>query len=143
MAQKNVIKSIYTDLVVGLSGVIETKYIYLGGRPDSIQKDSKIDRFVAIELPVSIEDIAHGNRKFVLNTSGIFYIFAKSKKDTTLDINTTNIVDDVVNLFPIVGDVCSISNPSVLLRGSDGFGYQVTTITFDIQTKPNVFSINS
>ena len=141
MAQVNVIKSIYTDLVLALAQVIEVKHIYLGGRPDAIQKDSKIGQFVAIELPVAIEDIAHGNRKFVLNTTGVIYVFVKSKKDNTFDINSTQLVDDIVELFPLNGDVCGAANPNVLMRGNDGYGYQVITITFDLQTKPNVFNV--
>jgi len=141
MAKKNVIKSIYTDLVLAVAQVIDAKYIYLGGRPDAIQKDSKIGKFVAIELPVAIEDIAHGNRKFVLNTTGVIYVFVKGKKDTTLDINSTDLVDDIVDLFPFNGEVCGTANPSVIMRGSDGYGYQVTTITFDLQTKPNIFNV--
>lgn len=141
MSQANVISSIYTDLGKALMAVIESKYMYFGGRPDNIKADTKIDKFIVIELPVSIEDIAAGRKKFVLNTTGVFYLFNKAKSDMTLNLTTTSqLIADVEALFPIVGDYCKATNPKVLMRGADGYGYQVTTITFDLMTKANVFN---
>lgn len=143
MASKNPIAAIYSDLVTALSGVIEAKYIFPGGRPKTATDPSTMNKFIAIELPVSIEDIAAGNKKFVLSTTGVFYLFIKSKTNGTLNLNaTSDFVSSVESLFPIVGDYCGASSPRVLMTGADEYGYQVITITFDLQTKANIFSSN-
>lgn len=134
---------IYTDIVTALSQVIENKYIFLG-RPDtSMNGDSPMNKFAVVELPVSIRDIAHGKKKFVLNTTGVLFLFTKGKNNNTLNLGpTSDFIEDVINLFPYTGAVCSISNPDVLMRGADKYGYQVTSISFDLQTKANVFNGN-
>lgn len=141
MAKKSTISLIYSDLVTALKGIIETKYIFTGGRPNTITKDSEIAKFVVVDLPVAVEDIAFGKKKFVLNTTGVMYLFVKSKKDTTINLNaTSDFIEQVVDLFPIRGDVSGAANPEVLMRGADEYGYQVVTITFDLQTRPNIFN---
>lgn len=141
MATKSPIAAIYTDLVNALSGVIETKYIFPGGRPKTAEGSTTMNKFIVIELPVSIEDIAAGNKKFVLNTTGVFYLFIKSKANGTLNVNSTSdFLSSVESLFPIVGDYCGASSPRVLMNGADDFGFQLVTITFDLQTKARIFN---
>ena len=138
---KEPLKLIYADLVNAVATVAERKNIYIGGRPNVINEESVVSSYVVIDLPASVEDIAFGNRRFVLDTAGVIYLFVKGKKDRTLNINaTSSLVEKVTGLFPIVGDVCGAANPKVLMRGSDEYGYQVVSITFDLQTKPNAFS---
>ena len=140
MAAKTPITLIYTDLVKALSGVIESKYVFLGRPNTSMNGDSTMAKFAVVELPLRIEDYAIGKKKWMLVTSGMFYLFTKSKANNTLNLNAaSDFLESVVNLFPIVGDVCSATNPTVLLSGADEYGYQVTSITFDLQTKVNVF----
>lgn len=143
MAKKSTIARIYDDLVTACKTVVESKYIFTGGRPNNIMTDSDVAKFIVIDLPVSIEDIAFGNKKFVLDTTGVIYLFVKSKKDSTLNINaTSDFIEEVFNLFPVRGAVCGAANPKVLTRGADEYGYQVVTVTFDLQTKANVFNNN-
>lgn len=140
MAAKTPMTLIYTDIVTALSQAIESKYIFLG-RPDiSKNVDSPMNKFMVVELPISIKDIAFGNKKFVLTTTGVLYLFTKGKRDNTMNLNaTSDFISDVESLFPYNGLVCSISEPTVRLRGADEYGYQVTSITFALQTKANVF----
>lgn len=143
MAAKSPIAAIYTDLVTALSGVIEAKYIFPGGRPKTATDPSTMNKFIAIELPVSIEDIAAGNKRFVLSTTGVLYLFYKSKTNGSLNVNaTSDFIDSVERLFPIVGEYCGASSPRILMNGADEYGYQLVTITFDLQTKANIFSSN-
>jgi len=143
MAAKNPIAAIYTDLVTALSGIIDPKYIFPGGRPKSADSSSTMNKFIAVELPVGIEDIAAGNKRFVLNTTGVLYLFIKSKANGTLNVNSTSdFIDSVERLFPIRGEYCGASSPTVLMNGVDEYGYQFITITFKLQTKANIFSSN-
>ena len=134
---------IYTDIVTALSKVIESKYIFLG-RPDTSKDvNAPMNKFIVVELPVPVEDIAHGRKKFVLSTSGVLFLFTKGRSNNTLNLNTaSDFIEDVTNIFPYKGSVCMLTDPSVLMRGADEYGYQVTSITFDLQTKANVFNEN-
>jgi len=62
-------------------------------------------------------------------------VFCKAKTDGTMNVNAqSNLVQQVLDLFPIVGDAVEASNPAILMQGSDGYGYQVTQITFKLRT---------
>lgn len=141
MAKKSTIELIFEDLVNAVNGIIEREYIFTGDRPDVINEESPVQRFVVITLPVSIEDIAVGNKKFMLKTIGMIDLFFKSKKDGTLNINATSeFLEGAAGLFPISGNVIAAANPKVHMRGTDEYGYQFISIIFDLHTKANVFN---
>lgn len=136
MAEKSTIAKMYTDLVTAFQNVITTKAIFCGGRPNFGEDEKPPKRILVIELPVTIEDYAVGKKKFLLNTTGVVYLFDKAKKDTTLNVDSTSdFTESVVDLFPIVGSFFSAVNPKVLMRGADEYGYQLVTVTFDIHSK--------
>ena len=137
MAERTTIAKIYGDLVNGINGIVEPKYIFLGGRLDIKDVDSEtMKKFIVIELPTNIEDIAVGNHKFHLTTEGVMYLISEAKKNRTFNINSiSDFTEEVSSRFPICGDYIAAANPSVLLRGIDEYGYQIVTITFDIHTK--------
>lgn len=141
---KSVLYNIYNDLTEAMKKVIETKYIFLKDRPNVGKDDTAMSKFVVIDLPLSIEDYVIGNKKTLLNTTGVFYLFTKARSNSTLNIESTGkFVDSVVDLFPFRGDYCSAANPIVRISGSDGLGFQVTTISFDLQTKWKAFENNN
>jgi hypothetical protein len=140
MAKKSVIASIYTDLVTSMKTVVGAKYIFLKDRPKTKDEDSPMAKFAVIDLPIGIDDYVIGNKKTMLTTSGVFYLFVQSRNNGTLDVNATgDFADDVVALFPIKGECCSAANPVVRMTGNDGQGFQVVTISFDLLTKWKVF----
>lgn len=140
MAKKSTLYHIYSDLVNAMKSVVETKYIFLKDRPNIKEDDVPMQKFVVIDLPTSIRDYVIGGRKTLLETSGVFYVFVQARSNKTLDVNATGeFIDSIVNLFPISGDNCVATNPSVRMTGSDGFGFQVTTITFDLRGRWGVF----
>lgn len=140
MAKKTVLFSIFSDLVNALKGVVESKYIFLTNRPKVSDSAEPMKKFIVVDLPVSISDFCIGKKKRLLTTTGVFYLFAQARKNSTLDANAmSSFVDDVESLFPIIGTCCSASDPVVRMTGSDNEGFQVTTITFDLQTKWRVF----
>lgn len=137
MAEKSTIAKMFGDLVNGLDGIVEKKNIFLGGRPDI--KDASSDpmkKFIVIELPTNIDDIAVGNHKFHLMTEGVMYLISEAKKNRTYNINSiSDFTDEVTDRFPICGEYIAATNPSVLLRGVDEYGYQIVTVTFNIHSK--------
>lgn len=137
MAEKTTISKMYDDLVNAMVGVVERKFIFVGGRPDI--KEAQLEtmkKYIVIELPISIEDIAVGNNKFHLTTTGVIYLISKAKKNRTYNINElSDFVEEVTDKFPVKGEYIAAVNPSVLTTGMDEFGYQIATVTFDIHTK--------
>ena len=134
---KSTIARMYEDLVNAVDGIVERKYIFTGGRPDIKEADiDTMKKYIVIEIPVNIEDIAVGNHKFHLTTSGVFYLISKAKKNRTYNINAlSDFVDEVTDLFPVKGEFIAAVNPIVLATGMDEYGYQIATVTFDIHTK--------
>lgn len=137
MAEKSTIAKMFGDLVNGLDGIVEKKYIFLGGRPDIKDASSEpMKKFIVIELPTNIDDIAVGDHKFHLMTEGVMYLISEAKKNRTYNINSvSDFAEEVTDRFPIRGKYIAATNPSVLLRGVDEYGYQIVTVTFNIHSK--------
>lgn len=137
MAKKSTIAKIFDDLVNAMDGIVERKFIFTGGRPDIKEADlEKMDRYIVIELPANIDDLAIGNHKFHLTTIGVLYLISKAKKNRTLNVNSlSDFIEEVIDKFPIRGEYIAASNPSPLITGTDEFGYQIATVTFDVHTK--------
>lgn len=136
MAQMSTIAKMYNDLINGLEGIVERKYIF-PQRPDVKDADLEtMTKYIVVEIPVAITDMAAGNNKFHLTTAGVFYLISKAKKNMTFNVNSlSDFTEEVTDRFPIRGEYIVASNPSVLATGVDEFGYQIVTITFDIHTK--------
>ena len=140
MAKKSVLYNLYADLLGALKTIIESKYVFLKDRPTTKDGEAPMARFAVIDLPLSIEDFVIGNKKTLLNTAGVFYLFVQARNNGTLDVNATgDFTDEVVGLFPIKGKYCTAANPTVRMTGKDGQGFQVVTVTFDLQTKWKAF----
>lgn len=137
MAEKSTIAKMYDDLVNAFDGIVEKKYIFVGGRPDIKEADLEtMKKYVVIELPVGIEDMVVGNYKFHLTTTGVFYLISAAKKNRTFNVNAlSDFTEEVTDRFPIRGEYIVATNPTVLMRGMDEFGYQIVTITFDLYNK--------
>ena len=127
----------YDDLVSALDGIVERKYIFIGGRPDIKEAELEtMTKYIIIELPVSIEDMAAGNHKFHLTTTGVLYLLSKAKKNRTFNVNAlSDFTEEVTDRFPICGEYIAATNPTVLMSGTDEYGYQLVTVTFDIHNK--------
>lgn len=141
MAGVSTLACVFDDLVGALSSVIEKNYIFLNDRPDVNGGDKPMKRFCVINLPVSINDYVIGGEKTMMNTAGIMYLFVKSRKNSSLDPNSTGeFIDSVEKLFPIKGTYVVATSPVVQLKGSDGYGYQVVTISFFLRSRWKVFA---
>ena len=137
---KSVLYNIYADLVKAMETIVPTKNVFLQDRPNVKDGSLPMSQFVVVTLPATIRDYVIGNRRTYLTTTGIAYVFTQSRKNATLDLEPMGgIVDSIVDLFPISGEYCVASNPSVLMSGSDGNGYQVSTIAFDLRCRWRAF----
>lgn len=101
-----------------------------------------MSEFVVIDLPTELYRAVKGNDDFIVRTDGVFYIGVKAKSDNTPNISKqTELVHKFVNLFPIEDNFIVASGPSILMRGDDKAGFQITTISFNIRTKINSYKL--
>ena len=113
--------------------------IFLLNRPNVTKE---MVEFVVIDLPTDQYRAVKGNDDFIVKTDGVFYIGVKAKSDNTPNISKqTTLVQKFLDLFPINDDYIVASEPTVLLKGSDKSGFQITTISFSIRTKINSYKL--
>lgn len=130
MAEKPMIYRIYDDLVKAVDGIGKGTFLE---RPKTLK--SELTDFVVVDIPTEIRQRVKGGLGFRSGAYGMFSVFCKSKTDGTININAqSSLVQQVLDVFPIAGETVEASNPSILISGADGFGYQVTQITFKLRT---------
>lgn len=105
---------------------------YLTNRPDKTPESMK--EFAVIELPVRMRNIAKGYRDFNMTTGGVIYLFCKSKTDGTPNIDAQSVLEDkVLSLFPMTTDGIRCVDAESRSLGADEYGFQVTSIMFDVK----------
>jgi hypothetical protein len=117
---------------VGSLGVV----VHLMNRPKTVAETVK--SFVVVSLPTRWHNTVHGDDGFRDELEGLLHIFYKCKSDGTPNIDgQTALVRNAVKLFPIKGDGAECVRPRQLVNGYDGYGYQVTSVMFDIRLNKN------
>lgn len=130
--------NIFNSLVTAAK-TTDVANIFLSNRPDVTKE---MTEFVVIDLPTEQYRSVKGNDDFVVRTDGVFYIGMRAKSDNTPNIGKqTALVQKFLDLFPIKDDHIVATEPTVLLKGSDKSGFQITTISFNIRTKINSYKI--
>lgn len=130
MANDTFLYKIYNDLVNAAEKT--GKPVYLE-RPKSLK--SEVTQFIVVSLPAQIYGMVKGGLDFRSGSNGLISVFCKAKTDGTMNVNAqSSLTQSVLDLFPIAGDAIEASNPAILMQGNDGFGYQVTQITFKLRT---------
>ena len=110
--------------------------VYFLNRPKTVAESVK--SFLVVSLPTQWHNTVHGDDGFRDEMTGILHIFYKCKNDGTPNIDgQTALVKSVVDLFPIKGDGAECVRPRQLVNGDDGYGYQVTSVMFDIRLNKN------
>lgn len=133
MANKPLIYYIYNDLVTAVNGIAKKTYL---DRPKALAEETT--NFIVVDIPDNIRKRFKGDMNFMVGCYGVFHLFVKSKTDGTPNIDTqTRLTDSILNVFPINGIHVTASEPDVLMKGTDGYGYHVTTITYKLRTKFN------
>jgi hypothetical protein len=131
--KKPLLYLVYQDLVGAVNGIGKKTFL---DRPKTGTED--LANFIVIDIPTEIKGMVKGNFGVMADTYGTFSVFCKAKSDATLNIGTqSDLTQKVLDLFPINGKHITASRPTVLLQGEDGYGYQVTQISFKIRTKFN------
>ena len=135
--KKPLIYLIYSDLVGAVNGIGKKTYL---DRPKSDYE--KLQNFIVVDIPTAISGSIAGSFETMANSYGTYHVFCKSKDDATLNIGAqSELVQKILDKFPINGTYCSATKPTVLMQGEDGYGYHVTTITFKLRTKYNARNI--
>ena len=122
----------HKDLYEAVDGLAEKTYI--GRRPKETPKEMK--NFIVVEIPTNIRNLWAGAITRMPYCYGTITVFYKANSDGTLDIGpTTDLVNKVLEKFPIAGKHLSATRPNVMMDGEDGYGFQATVITFAIRGK--------
>lgn len=136
--KKPLIYLIYSDLVGAVNGIGKKTYL---DRPKSGTEE--LANFIVVDIPTEIRGMVKGSVDFKADCYGTFSVFCKAKTDATINIGSqSELTQKVLDLFPINGKYITASRPRVLMQGEDGYGYQVTQITFSLHTKTNARNID-
>jgi hypothetical protein len=131
--KKTLIYLIYNDLSNAVKGIGKKTFF---GRPEPVGSD--VANFIAIEIPTEIRSRIAGSFDMSVDCYATFDVYCKAKTDRTLNIGTqTDLVQKVLDVFPINGKCVTAANPTILMQGYDETGYQVTKISFKLRTKFN------
>lgn len=131
--KKPLIYLIYDDLSNAVKGIGKKTFF---GRPEPVGLD--IANFIAIDIPTEIRSRIAGSFDMSVDCYATFDVYCKAKNDRTLNVGAqTDLVQKVLDVFPINGKCVTASKPNVLMQGFDETGYQVTEISFRIRTKHN------
>ena len=137
MASKPLIYRIYEDMSAVLLTV--TSKVYLG-RPKTT--DSNLSEFLVFEIPTELLGMIAGNADVRSDCYPLISVYVNAKSNGTLNIGAqSNLIQKVLDLFPINGKHIVAKKPRILMRGNDDTGYQVTQITFKLRTKFNARTI--
>lgn len=124
---------IYQDLYDAVTGIASKIFFE---RPAT--SDTSMEDFIVIDLPTEIRGRFAGNSDVLVDCYATFSLFCKAKKDRTPYLEKqTGMVQQIKDKFPIDAAHVSATKPTVLMQGYDGYGYQVTQISFKLRTKLN------
>lgn len=125
------IYQIHNDLVAALKPL--GKKVFLD-RPKTLASEQH--DFIVVKVATSIRSMVKGGINVYTDCYGTFTVFCKAKSDGTLNIGAQSaFVQQVIDLFPIVGESISAVDPTILMQGEDGYGFHATQITFRIRYK--------
>jgi len=123
---------IYDDLCQPMKEVAEK--VSLGRRPK--QTKTELKTFLVINLASRLRNLIAGDLTNMPQCYGTITVFCKAKDDGTLNIESqSDVVDAVIKKFPISGEHIAATRPQIMMEGEDGYGYQVTQISFTIRGK--------
>lgn len=133
MTGKPLIYLVYGDLVEAVSGIGKKTFL---DRPKRTEEE--LANFVVVDIPTEVRGRLKGGADVTSDCYGTYTVFCKAKTDRTLNIGAqSELVQRVLDLFPINGKHVTATRPTLLMQGEDGYGYQVTQVTFRIRTKLN------
>lgn len=133
MTGRPLIYLVYSDLVEAVDGIGKRTFL---DRPKLTSEE--LANFIVVDIPTEMRGRMKGDSDVTSDCYGTYTVFCKAKTDRTLNIvSQSDLVQKVLDLFPINGKHVTATKPSVLMQGEDGYGYQVTQITFRLRTKLN------
>lgn len=137
--KKSLIFCIYDELVDAVDGIGKKTFL---DRPHTTGND--LENFIVADIPTELRGRVKGSLDFMVDCYATYSVFCKAKKDGTPNIGVqTDLVQKVIDKFPINGKYITATKPTILMQGNDGFGYQVTKISFKLRTKANANTQNS
>lgn len=138
--KKPLLYLIYSDLTAAVKAT--GMEVFEGRRPKTAMSEKT--HFATVELTTGLRGTVKGPIDVKAQCYGTVSVFCKAKEDGTLNMKMhTALVQSVTDLFPINGAHVTASQPRVLVDGEDGYGFQVTVISFLVKTKFNARNIST
>lgn len=117
---KHYISKILKDMCKRLSDVAER--VFPEHRPSALSKQT--DNMIVVSLPIAIDD-----QNAWQKTTMRIEIFVRNRSS---GISPTRELEQILNAvlekFPIVSERYSVTNPKIVLKGDDGLGFTVWNI---------------
>lgn len=132
------IKDLYYDVAKAVKGVCDKTYYQ--DRPTAI--DEKINSYLVISMPSDIVsneiDPAGGYNDYT--TTLLLEVYVRDKMSASnpigIDLKTMDEkVGKTMKLFPIDGDHCFATRPTIVIQDNDDSGFHVTLIRARLRTK--------
>lgn len=110
--------------------------VFEGRRPKTVRDE--LTHFAVVNLETAVRGTVKGPVDVKAQCYGTVSVFCRAKEDGTLNMKMhTSLVQMVQDLFPINGGHITATQPRVFMDGEDGYGFQVTVISFLVRTKFN------
>lgn len=133
MAEETLTKRILRAVGETITPIVGSYYYFT--RPAATVTDGK-QHFAVIDMPTRFRRNLAGYNRRQTKTTGIVYVFSKSKTNNMPNIDDfTSVSEEVEDAFPINGEGFSCTNPERQNMGADDYGCHVSRISFDIFIK--------
>lgn len=122
------------DMLKALSDAVSSTglKVFPTTRPDSVP--GKMMEFAVVSVPTTIHNMTYGlDYGWNLGTCSV-EIFVRDKGGLENVSRLSKLVNDVASLFPVSFNDILASRPSLVMSGSDGYGFHVATLNATIQT---------
>ena len=103
-------------------------------RPKSLSEP--LDEFIVVTIPTAVENNElSSNGEYDLFTAGVQIEVYVRGRGGMLVGRLDELTRSILERFPVVGDSCVTTRPTLRLTGSDGNGYDVANIIADVYTR--------
>lgn len=103
-------------------------------RPRSVPESMM--EFAVVSLPVSVINMTCGTRDAygLTRTTCRVDVFVRDRKSIENVSKLDTLINSIIGVFPISDNGITISKPSVVMGGSDGYGFHFVTVQASVVT---------
>lgn len=110
-----------------------TEAVFVTDRPKTVAEN--YNDFIVVSLPVMLYNKTYGNGYGMTSSYARIEIFVKDRSGLEQTAKIDDMVNKVIDKFPINNELITMSRPRVVMSGADGYGFHVATIQASFLTK--------